>query len=61
MKKKQGNGYRLKFRVYKTMTTHAWCELESDNKEDAIESAQNMDAWFEDDNDFNNEIEVEEC
>ncbi len=43
------------------MTTHAWCEIEADNKEDAIESAQNMDAWFEDDNDFNNEFEVEEC
>ena len=49
----------MKYRVYKTMTTHAWCEIESDNKEDAIETAQNLDAWFEDEDDFNNEFEAE--
>lgn len=49
----------LKYRVYKTMTTHAWCDVESDNKENAIETAQNLDRWFEDEDDFSNEFEAE--
>jgi len=50
----------MKYRVTKTMTTHAWCEIESDNENDAIETAQNIDNWFEDEDDFDNEYEVEE-
>ncbi len=55
----KGNYILTEYRITKTMITHAWCEVEADNDDEAEEIAINNDAWFEDDNDYDNEYEVE--